>query len=267
MAPASPGHTVPAMDRFQVSVVGHFGFVGRAILPAAGFQPAWPPERRLRPRLAALQDQTDPLPKFPPEWRQLCGVMFPSYAGLNGAALVWNASHPIVRQASAPAWEWCAQTFMASADPAPYRDKLLSDTAAAASWLLPCISRDSRLLWNGLPERDPKFLPELFRLLYRGKRTPADLHMLLWVQNPPFGSRLQVIDPQQWATVEDGAAIRNHLPKPSVAWTITRSDRPDPAPQLQPPVRSRQGAQPATPSQPRCGRRCPLPPSAGHLPK
>ena len=28
---------------------------GRAILPAAGFQPAWPPERRLRPGLAALQ--------------------------------------------------------------------------------------------------------------------------------------------------------------------------------------------------------------------
>jgi hypothetical protein len=37
----------------EKQVVGSFAFGGRAILPAAGFQPA----------LAALQNQTDPLPK------------------------------------------------------------------------------------------------------------------------------------------------------------------------------------------------------------
>ena len=41
------------------SVVGQFGFVGRAILPAAGFQPA----------LAAWKNQTHPLPRFLDEVR------------------------------------------------------------------------------------------------------------------------------------------------------------------------------------------------------
>ena len=39
---------------------------GGQFCPQPAFSRLWPPERRLRPRLAALQDQTDPLPNVTP---------------------------------------------------------------------------------------------------------------------------------------------------------------------------------------------------------
>jgi hypothetical protein len=98
----------------------------------------------------------------------------------------------------------------------------------AASWLLQCIAQDSQLLWNGLPERDPKFLPELFNLLFRTRKVPASPRLLLWVADPK-GEKLRIVDSHQWGVVEDDKIVRQHLPTPPAAWTI---DQPEP---LRPP--------------------------------
>jgi hypothetical protein len=38
---------------------------GGQFCPLPAFSRLWPPKKRLRPRLAALQTQTDPLPEVP----------------------------------------------------------------------------------------------------------------------------------------------------------------------------------------------------------
>ena len=87
--PASNGARFQTV-RIGLSVVRQFGFVGRAVLPgfpSGGrlFSRLWPPKRRLRPRLAALQNQTDPLPRRPP--RPVLPRGFPQRPGATGAVL------------------------------------------------------------------------------------------------------------------------------------------------------------------------------------
>jgi len=164
--------------------------------------------------------------KFPPEWNELCGAKFEWYAGYNQPALVWNRSHPVVKQVNFSAWEWCTETFQTSADPVPHRDKLLSNSALAASWALQCIGQDSKQLWNGLPDRDPKFLPELFSLLFQIRKVPASPRLLLWDEEPALSS-LRIVDSQQWIDVRADEDVRQHLPAPSAKWRIERTTDSD----------------------------------------
>lgn len=158
--------------------------------------------------------------KFPPQWKELCGAYFEWYAGKNEAGIVWNRSHALVKKANAQAWVWCEETFRESIDPIPHREELLSESSKAASWLLRCISRDSSKIWEGLPERDPKFLPELFGLLFQGKSRHESLRVMFWVEDPATSSRLRVIKTGHWEAIKDN--VGQYLPTPPIDWRIIR---------------------------------------------
>jgi hypothetical protein len=160
--------------------------------------------------------------RFPPQWNELCGAYFDWYAGQGKSAVVWNCDHPLVKKADAQAWGWCEQTFRESIDPVPHREELLSEASKAASWILQCISRDSSKIWEGLPERDPKFLQGLLGLLFQRKITPERWRAMFWVEDPGVGFRLRIITTGHWEAIKDG--VGRYLPTPPDTWVIKRSN-------------------------------------------
>ena len=86
--------------------------------------------------------------------------------------------------------------------------------------LLQCMSRDSSKIWEGLPERDPKFLSELLSLLFAGKRPPEGWREMFWVEDPGT-SRLCVITPGHWKAIKEIEGVNQYLPMPSLDWRIT----------------------------------------------
>ncbi|MGD0630941.1 MAG: hypothetical protein ABR987_16560 [Terracidiphilus sp.] len=157
--------------------------------------------------------------KFPPKWKDLCGARFIWYAGNNETATVWNPSHPLVKKIDPSGWEWATQTFKKSIDPIPRRDDLLSDPAKAASWLLQCVDQGSNEIWDGLPERDPLFLPDVLRMLLPSKGPVASLRILFWVEDASTNSRLRVLTSSGWNAVRRDDVWR-FIQRPSVDWRI-----------------------------------------------
>ncbi len=158
--------------------------------------------------------------KFPPQWRELCGAKFHLYAGYDQPVVVWNRDHPLVREATTSARNWCDLTFQKSIDPVPHREEILSDPHKAAYWLLQCIRGDSGKVWRGLPERDPKFLPSLFSALPSWKALSGSRRVLFWADTPGLGE-LRVVDPTTWTEVKK--PIEQYLPNPGTQWSITGS--------------------------------------------
>jgi len=158
--------------------------------------------------------------EFPPEWRRLCGIRFEWYGGYNQPANVWNRNYPLLKVLTRSAWESSQELFQGSIDPVPYRDRLLTNSALGAAWLMKCISRDSSKIWEGLPERDPELLPRVFELLEKeldgGELTP----LIFWPEEPG-DRRLRVIDASKWEVLK-GKEVSNYLPKPTDEWAINK---------------------------------------------
>lgn len=165
--------------------------------------------------------------KFAPEWKELCGAQFEWYAGHGEAAVVWNREHHIIKRLTSEAWAWSAHAFRDSIDPIPERKKLLSNRSFAACWLLRCVSEDSSGVWEGLSERDPEFLPNLFALLYQGRKQAEHRRILFWVEHPA-NHRLRVLECGRWRALTSYKLIRQFLPCPSEDWTIRISGAPGP---------------------------------------
>jgi hypothetical protein len=162
--------------------------------------------------------------KFPPGWRNLCGARFDWYAGQTGPAVVWNCANPLVKQIVPSAWKWCSETFRESIDPLPHRDELLADRSKAASWLLQCAAQDSRGVWEGLPERNSGFLPELLSSLFPSKVPVERRQVLFWIEPAGGDSRLCVLTTLQWEVLR-GDAVKKYLPIPQAPWRISTLGR------------------------------------------
>ena len=162
--------------------------------------------------------------KFPPNWHNLAGARFRNYAGTDKATTVWNDRHPLPRWLSMEARQWCDSTLGALNDPLPHREALLQDRARAATWLERClVNKDWQLLWNGLPERDPGFLPQIFRLLtlrQSGRKPPR---ILFWRAE---SLHLDVLTPSTWSILTTPADINAHLPDPGPEWKLIEAREP-----------------------------------------
>jgi hypothetical protein len=161
--------------------------------------------------------------KFPPQWREICGARFDFYAGDSQPATVWNDVHPLVRQVDRSSWDWSDKTFRISVDPLPHKDALLSDVRRAASWFLQCISRDSKEIWDGLPERDPMLIPELINILFPRMKSAESWRILFRVEDPGPSPHLRLIDSKGWTVIPNGGA-RNYLPTPPTIWRVSNAD-------------------------------------------
>lgn len=158
---------------------------------------------------------------FPPQWKELCGVVFAWYSAEGQSAIVWNRAHRLVKQVTPGAWKWCEEAFEKTMDPVPFRHELLSDRAKASCWMLQCISKDSRKLWGGLPERDPSFLPGLTELLFPQKKPNRDSRLMLWVEDTASSSYLRVIEQAQWGVAKRKELAERFLPIPPDNWRIS----------------------------------------------
>jgi hypothetical protein len=162
--------------------------------------------------------------KFPPEWRELCGARFEWYSGHGEWNTVWNRDNHLVKLLSPSVSDHLSGVFGKSVDPLPHKEMLLSDISMAAGWVLRVLSQDSSELWRGIPERDPAFLPELFALLKKEATLRKLRRLMLWIQDPGNGTRLRIIDQEEWIAISADQDLSQYLPKASKVWTI---DRPD----------------------------------------
>jgi hypothetical protein len=164
--------------------------------------------------------------QFPPRWRNLCGVQFVDRDYLGAPTSMWNRAHPLCRATDSSALKWCANTFKSSLDPLPHKMSLLGDQGRCAGWVITCLSKAAADLWDGIKERDPSFLPELWSQLFRqGSRPIARPRFVLlhWFQgtNP----RLRVLSPEGWRVLkadksQDRPEIESFLPDPGPDWRL-----------------------------------------------
>lgn len=163
-----------------------------------GVVPVWTrrPSAKDRPSYAG------PVSEFPPTWDFICGVRLTHFYRTRHGATIWNPAHPLLRLGGETAWRWCRSTFSESLDPVPVRRGVLSSPARAACWILMCLLRNQRDLWEGLRDRDPGFLQEVWRLALPGSEASggeeAPFPVLQLLQHHEL--KLRSITPAGWAT-------------------------------------------------------------------
>ncbi len=142
---------------------------------------------------------------FPPKWSHISGVQFDVYSGLHEPCVIWNPRHPLLRSIDAASWEWCREIFNSSLDPLPQKGALLMHSGRAATWILLCLRQEKSDLWDGLKDRDPSFLIDLWRVVFGGK-SGSGKHsfppLYEWVENPT-SSRLRILSPAGWIAKKD----------------------------------------------------------------
>jgi hypothetical protein len=167
---------------------------------------------------------------FPPNWKHLCGVRFGSYSGQYESSSVWNPANVVVETVTTEAWNWCEKAFHASSlDPLPLKGPLLIDSARAASWILMSLDAGQFDIWDGLSDRDPDFLPTLWKTIFGFEKKQSDQRVPLifhWVEDSA-DSRLRVLSPTDWIAHYNYKAretIQGFLPDPGPEWTLSFDD-------------------------------------------
>src|SRR5208283_1226111 len=140
-------------------------------------------------------------------------------------ASVWNPVHPIVRLAEAAGWEWCLEKFESTLDPLSVRDTLLSKPSRAASWILLCLQRGQHDLWNGLLDRDPSFLKDLWNTVssLSARINPGIAQGIFQFVEEPSDSRLRRLSPTGWTayrSLSNAAELKEYLPQVTSDWQL-----------------------------------------------
>lgn len=137
---------------------------------------------------------------FPPNLRHICGVQVEYYSDAYGGRVIWNRSHPLIRQIDASGWDWCSDNFGPSLDPLPVKGALLSHKGRAASWVIRCLLADKQELWNGLLERDPNFLTDLWNVLSLPsvQTSPGTAGSVFQLVQSMSDYRLRELSPKGW---------------------------------------------------------------------
>ncbi len=167
---------------------------------------------------------------FPPQWNGLCGVRFENYSRRGQSTTVWNPANKLFQSVNTEGWAWCKESFSESLDPLPKKGSLLIDNSRAASWVLMCLEADQHDIWEGLNDRDPDFLPTLWRVIFEAEISPSSKHapkILQWVEDYP-ASRIRVLTPSGWDGYEafpDVAKAQEFLPDPGSEWSVVISEK------------------------------------------
>lgn len=161
---------------------------------------------------------------FPPEWHNVVGAQV-SYDIHSADTDLWNSHHPIVRAIDAAGWEWALQSFMETLDPLPLKGDLLKHKSRAAAWVIHCFQAGANDLWDGLKDRDPSFLNDLWVLLFSLRSETATKLPIPICRIRENGAELDVLSSDGWSsygegTFDDKKHIRQYLPDPSSHWYL-----------------------------------------------
>jgi hypothetical protein len=186
-------------------------------------------------REPSLQTRIVMTAAFPPAWNQLACIGHLGAALLGTTTtLVWNHYHPLVHFMDQEALEWVStldeppdsdgsrmSRFFA---PRPHRDALLQSRFKAAAWVMRCLEFDLHEVWNGLIEKAPGFLAEIWRLIFGHA---AQLSPGTWQPVVGFGLHdhrnqrlgLVSITPKAWIRDASAIGLEGVLPEPGEDWT------------------------------------------------
>lgn len=158
--------------------------------------------------------------KFPDSWRDVAAVTVHAVKS-SGVMEVWSDDHPVAMTVSTEAWQWCKQHVRPYGDPAGHHAHILKDPSYAASWLMYVSTHHAREMWNGLAEREPAFVRNVWSLAFGG-----DEHADRPIIAMRIAGRLEVnvITPAKWEEIElpggDAARVLSLLPEPGHEWTV-----------------------------------------------
>jgi hypothetical protein len=157
---------------------------------------------------------------FPTKWTELCAVKFGNYFRVNYEAVLLNSAHPLVKARSRSAEKWVAKKGAAMTDPLTLKSDLLRAADKAAAWLLYFIGSNphSAKIWNGLLERDEKFVAELWRVLFGRAGKSVSVH--LWTEDS-VDSKLLMVSLNGAQVIANGRDVERHLVDPGKEWSLT----------------------------------------------
>lgn len=164
--------------------------------------------------------------QFPPNWATLCGVQFESYFSFEDGTHIWNREHSLVFHLDSEGWDWCTKVFLSSLDPLSQRNELLSTRSRASAWVIFCLKAQANELWDGLRDRDPTFLQDLWEVLFpeREQIKAKEKVICQWVE-PAGRGRLCILSPSGWLALKSGEeqdylVIKKYIPNPGSEWKV-----------------------------------------------
>jgi hypothetical protein len=147
-----------------------------------------------------------------------------NYAGAFKPLTLWNPRHLLAKelQANADAWNWAESVLQDSLDPLPLRTSLLANPGRAAAWIIRMIQSEATELWNGLNDRDPSFLDDVWRLLFptRNRRQSGVAAPILTWREESMRNCLNRLTPEGWSIIMRHEEIVALLPPPGDDWTL-----------------------------------------------
>ena len=105
------------------------------------------------------------------------------------------------------------------------KNELLSNASRAASGILLCLEREQHEVWDGLLDRDPAFLNDLWNTISPPKfrtNVPGQVSIFQWVE-AYSDSRLRELSPSGWRahrTSGSAAMIQQYLPNVDSDWCL-----------------------------------------------
>ena len=176
------------------------------------------------PRRQDISHAAGVIAEFPPEWRQLCGCLFAHGVSDDPELQVWNGAHPLLAAVDSESFRWAVEAFAESLDPLPHVGDVMRSPGRAAAWILMCLSNPSKDLWDGLGERNARFLPEVWGMIF-GSGTEGDEPVYYWFDHSTQAG-LRTLTPAGWTRIDMGSRedeLTQYLPEPSGEWSVTQA--------------------------------------------
>ena len=165
--------------------------------------------------------------RFSPKWKHVTGMLFNH--SMHKTKAIWNPAHTLVRLVTEQAISWVVESDAANRDPLDLGRELSNDVARIAAWILKMLESGEAAIWNGLNERNPRFLKDLWTVLYPNRQSSvAPTPLAFWVEET-HRSRLRVVTPESWRTLtlenaEEREECDQLMPDPGPAWTLVSDD-------------------------------------------
>ena len=209
LALRGPDHTY---NHQGISFLSQFDPPDRMVAIGHSMGPTWTSSRTRKRRYA----QFGAVLEFPPSWSQIAGARLPAF-GESGT--FWNAAHPLSKQLKEDDWQSAPES---STDPLPLKDEILKKKTLAAAWLAKVVLTSDKNLWTSIRERDPLFIPQLWKALFGHSKALGASKLSLAVFRPHHynaTAELVLITPDEWraATHAERRAI---MPAPGRAWEV-----------------------------------------------
>jgi hypothetical protein len=156
--------------------------------------------------------------RFSPKWRRLVGATLECSS--QSSVTYLNRDHPISPRVTPAALSWAADR-LGGHDPRDLWESFSLDPSKLAAWLLLSISGGKNELWEGLVDRSPDFLKDVWKTPLLAELQRPGLPLYWWV-GEVTRERLREISPQGWRTVVEPEEVANLLPTPGDEWILTR---------------------------------------------